>query len=596
MNVNNTVTMVVGLVVGVLLVAGLMVPVIASVSSDEGGSGGGSSVAVDGIRYSYGVDDVSFTYGYDGQKFVMNGEALSSDDLVFASDTFWVFMYEGSLWTMNRYDGYYNVNEYATYYVSSVEISITNGEMSAVDTRVFDGEPYSETVDLGTVEWAYSPDPKGEYVFSDSFPVTMQGDEEIVALGVQSITNDSTLVRFGDLYGGRFNYEDSYYSFNESLGRDLEMHVTSADQSISDIQWYNSTIPSDSYTIPTYITSRSGTELTDGDWRYIIVGDYAVLTEYIGAETSITIPNTIGSTYTVKELGIGQQGRPLIPNTVKSVYQNQSPITQINDYAFYGASPTAIFPHFDSLEVVGEYAFSTATMKNFVFTGVKVVKDYAFYQTNFTADYSGILIYNNVMSIGSYAFAEANITANAITIGSYTSESELIEIKDHAFYNADTNIVFLPYYTDYPRNLKYIGDYAFYGNTMGSNGNLSNTSSYFLIPDSVAYIGSNAFDTMDSNVGMIILQSPFEAESDAFSNLAPIKVLNLTDVDVTSVGLDDSDVIQGVPAIKCMNYVGAPSGGGSGLSPTLKTVLSVIPLVTVVGIVLGTVGYLRMKD
>ena len=42
--------------------------------------------------------------------------------------------------------------------------------------------------------------------------------------------------------------------------------------------------------------------------------------------------------------------------------------------------------------------------------------------------------------------------------------------------------------------------------------------------------------------------------------------------------------------------VGGSSGGGSGLSPTLKTVLSVIPLVTVVGIVLGTVGYLRMKE
>ena len=39
MNVNNTVTMVVGLVVGVLLIAGVVAPVIANVSSDNGGGG-----------------------------------------------------------------------------------------------------------------------------------------------------------------------------------------------------------------------------------------------------------------------------------------------------------------------------------------------------------------------------------------------------------------------------------------------------------------------------------------------------------------------------------------------------------------------------
>lgn len=38
------------------------------------------------------------------------------------------------------------------------------------------------------------------------------------------------------------------------------------------------------------------------------------------------------------------------------------------------------------------------------------------------------------------------------------------------------------------------------------------------------------------------------------------------------------------------------SGGGSGLSPTLKTMLSVIPLILTVGLVIGAIGFLRMKN
>ena len=42
--------------------------------------------------------------------------------------------------------------------------------------------------------------------------------------------------------------------------------------------------------------------------------------------------------------------------------------------------------------------------------------------------------------------------------------------------------------------------------------------------------------------------------------------------------------------------VGGSSGGGSGISPTLTTLLSVIPLITVVGMILGTIAYLRFKE
>ena len=36
--------------------------------------------------------------------------------------------------------------------------------------------------------------------------------------------------------------------------------------------------------------------------------------------------------------------------------------------------------------------------------------------------------------------------------------------------------------------------------------------------------------------------------------------------------------------------------GGSGLSPTLTTILSVIPLILTVGLVIGAIGYLRFRE
>lgn len=43
-------------------------------------------------------------------------------------------------------------------------------------------------------------------------------------------------------------------------------------------------------------------------------------------------------------------------------------------------------------------------------------------------------------------------------------------------------------------------------------------------------------------------------------------------------------------------YEGGGSDGGSGLSPTLTTILSVIPLILTVGLVIGAIGYLRFKE
>lgn len=63
----------------------------------------------------------------------------------------------------------------------------------------------------------------------------------------------------------------------------------------------------------------------------------------------------------------------------------------------------------------------------------------------------------------------------------------------------------------------------------------------------------------------------------------------------------DQDVILRNLIVPCVtdagsNIDGGGSGGSSGLSPTLTTILSVIPLVLTVGLVIGAIGFLRMKN
>lgn len=61
----------------------------------------------------------------------------------------------------------------------------------------------------------------------------------------------------------------------------------------------------------------------------------------------------------------------------------------------------------------------------------------------------------------------------------------------------------------------------------------------------------------------------------------------------------DTDPVQVNFLVPAEITVGSGSGSGegnSGLSPTLTTLLSVIPLITVIGIIIGVIGYLRFKE
>lgn len=64
------------------------------------------------------------------------------------------------------------------------------------------------------------------------------------------------------------------------------------------------------------------------------------------------------------------------------------------------------------------------------------------------------------------------------------------------------------------------------------------------------------------------------------------------DISINPASLDDENL--------GMFYMVLPvevgESGGSGMSPTLTTILSVIPLILTVGLVIGAVGFLRMKN
>lgn len=70
---------------------------------------------------------------------------------------------------------------------------------------------------------------------------------------------------------------------------------------------------------------------------------------------------------------------------------------------------------------------------------------------------------------------------------------------------------------------------------------------------------------------------------------------NTYDVTLPSEWEEDEEISGSILLLPVSVYEGGDSEG-SGLSPTLTTVLSVIPLILTVGLVIGAIGFLRMKN
>lgn len=133
------------------------------------------------------------------------------------------------------------------------------------------------------------------------------------------------------------------------------------------------------------------------------------------------------------------------------------------------------------------------------------------------------------------------------------------------------------------------GDYGFYNRNDFAEGMYASDTPlcpFSFVSDVYNPVGSF------STTGMLYGDHYYDPGSSSHS-VSPVR----TDADGKVVFLGwnvDGTDMECLTAIYPLS-VGGGSGSG-GLSPTLIAMLSIIPLITVVGIIIGTIGYLRFKE
>lgn len=158
MNINNTVTMVVGLVVGVLLIAGVVTPVIANVSSDEGGSGSEGSDAeytnTGGDSYLRTDSSTSVTYyPYAAGQWCVDPASVEDREIYNGR----IFFYTGSSYISARADQQTEGPSVFSIYIGSTrysadQISVEGSTLSFVDKTT------SNTESISDVRYCLYPD------------------------------------------------------------------------------------------------------------------------------------------------------------------------------------------------------------------------------------------------------------------------------------------------------------------------------------------------------------------------------------------------------------------------------------------------------
>lgn len=609
MNVNNTVTMVVGLVVGVLLIAGVVAPVIANVSSDNGGGGGLNPAYTNTGDMYFQIPDgqehiIAIDYTGTSMQFKFDGTLLFEKPM--GEDDRWVVPLNQSL-----YDGEYYTN-YIMWDVSNSNMgmlldtpkimtagasnsefetyggyTLNIGNFITIYTN-YDGNTttiaydFSGEGDIGAsdiyenVQWYLAN--SGEYVYSAT-PTVM--DDTILTFAYYECSISETVQQYVEMCGqstltqitddhdfGCDGYKSDITADTDYFISDLTVNVNSTsltdatriNSMVMDATWENyddsSITYSASYTIAGFVVPVTVTK-TDappeyGFWTEVEDKEWDLYVKYISAEDKVgfyfTDPyqDDAEPFFTV---AMDENTRNPFPVMIGENFYVACKYMPDRDFfpnltVFYDNDDLAITRHIhingDTLTYKILYGDDTE------FTTVGLLANLSDHGDN-TA-YAGnenpsSILYSAVNYWEDWTNGEENYSAWLIAL---SDDSEILD--SDGYLSIERNGV----YTN--------GDWSY----------ATATSSY--VVENGKYTGVNIKGTYDS---LYDLDKDF-----AFGTTYTESDSDYEEIFAFAIGPIDN----------------GGGSGGSGLSPTLKTILSVIPLILTVGLVLGAVTYLRMKN
>ena len=213
-------------------------------------------------------------------------------------------------------------------------------------------------------------------------------------------------------------------------------------------------------------------------------------------------------------------------SSVKTV-EIKSGITSIGDYAFFNCDSLTSITIPNSVTSIGDWAFShcdsltSITISN----SVTSIGDYAFW---YCYSLTSITIPNSVTSIGGSAFSQC------YSLTSITIPNSVISIGDYAFYNCDS----LTRIDVDDSNQNYSSQDGVLFNkdkTVLIQYPIGNTRTSYTIPNSVTYIGVEAFENCDSLTSITIPNSVTYIGVEAFENCDSLTSIIIPN-SVTSIG------------------------------------------------------------
>ncbi len=472
MNPKYILTIAVTLMVGVILTAGVLTPVIADTSS--------TTISIDNegaqwVRMAYVSDDTDYSVSVevDGDVTITNGENVQTgsvtDMIVYADSLCSVFISDGDIILVGS-------NGNSTQMIRLGD-SFTIERASGVLTI---GDGTSVYQPSGSVEWAYVPIGTGTYgsfgaggLQRDQTPLVAVGSFAGVGCYNNFITPDYGLVMDADVtseyinsvkwalgLGGQDDDNAEQTEQTEQADPSPSPSLTVPDSPEPDTDGGEDPVPmdvspetdagdGDGDAEPTRGETEGSGGLravpsysyTDGDWGYDVSSNYARLKYYLGAGGDITIPTTLGG-YEIIQIGQGAVDYPVFDTslaignlTITNGLTNSSSLL-ISKYAFYGCNITG------TLQLIGNFTLNDNAFAN---TGIIWVDPVIENQTTWgkrifenCTGMTGTLTVNASASLGEYCFKGTGISkiivdkyynSSASTSDKFAGLSNLTEIE-----------------------------------------------------------------------------------------------------------------------------------------------------------------------